>query len=82
MYDSALIRENMDHGEPVLWHTHFEAPGLKLGKTLSNFLSIREANWTQAHNHLAHKRTLNPLAKLPKYSSQYFICFSSPKTMD
>ena len=44
--------------------THFEAPGLKLGKTLSNFRSVREANWIRTHNHLAHKRTLNHLAKL------------------
>ena len=37
------------------------------GKTLSNFRSIREVNWTRTHNQLAHKRTLNRLAKLAKY---------------
>ena len=55
---------------------------LQLGKTLSNFRSICEPNSFQTHNHLAHKQTLNHLAKLVKYSSQYFIYFSSPKTMD
>ena len=31
---------------------------------VSEFLS--DCNWTRAHNHLVHKRTLNHLAKLAK----------------
>ena len=31
---------------------------------LCKFMDLSDSNWTQTHNHLVHKRTLNHLAKL------------------
>ena len=47
-------------------HTRFRAnPHSIVARMLRNEISsLSDCNWTRAHNHLVHKRTLNHLAKI------------------
>ena len=38
-----------------------------LARSRPEIWSLSDCNWTQTHNHLLHKRTLNQLAKLAKW---------------
>ena len=37
-----------------------------LARSMREIGNLSDCNWTRTHNHLVHKRTLNPLAKLAK----------------